>query len=255
VLPRQRDRAGGLHFGRDGVLADLGPLFRETKLAIEVVERTDIQNARLLEEFPPGGGDNIGVFGLDLSGDRLPDRSPIGRPPEQQDLDPGSSGVDDDLDLENAGGFHPQFQYSAGVIGIGDTMRIPPDEITLTVSTSRGPGGQNVNRVRTRVTATFNVVRSPSLTEEERARIIDRLGSRIDGRGNLRVRSQKHRTQLRNREEALTRLGDLVGEALRERPQRRKSRKPKAAEERRLEEKRRRSRLKEARSRTEDSAE
>ena len=132
-----------------------------------------------------------------------------------------------------------------------DTLKLPEDEIGFSVSTSSGPGGQNVNRVRTRVTLAFNVLASPSLTEEQRARIARRLGSRLDKNGILRVRSQKHRTQGKNRAEALARLMGILNDALEETPERRRTRKPRAAEERRLEEKRRRSQLKKFRTRTE----
>jgi ribosome-associated protein len=138
------------------------------------------------------------------------------------------------------------------MIEINEELQIPADEIRATVSTSSGPGGQNVNRVRTRVTLGFDVRRSASLSEDQRARILERLGSRIDNRGWLRVRSQSHRTQGRNREEALGRLVALLADALHEEPERRKTRKPRAAEERRLEGKRRRSRVKEARGRPGD---
>jgi len=139
------------------------------------------------------------------------------------------------------------------MIRITDSLSIPDDEIDVSVSTSSGPGGQNVNRVRTRVGVAFNVKSSGSLTDDERERIFEKLGSRIDSHGNLRVRSQRHRTQHQNREDALGRLAILIADALREIPERKKTRKPKGARERRLETKRRRARIKELRGQPPDT--
>lgn len=139
------------------------------------------------------------------------------------------------------------------MIHITDELSIPEDEIAFTVSTSSGPGGQNVNRVKTRVTLSFDVLASPSLTDAQREAIASRLGSRLDSRGRLRVRSQKHRTQHQNRAEALSRLRAILAGAFVEAPERRPTRKPKSADNRRLDEKRRRSRLKEARGRPEET--
>ena len=133
------------------------------------------------------------------------------------------------------------------MIEITEDLSIPDGEVEVTVSTSSGPGGQNVNRVRTRVTLSFNVAGSPSLSEDQRDRIVEKLANRIDRQGNLRVRCQRHRTQAQNRTEAFSRLADLLRNALREAPARKQTRMPRAADERRLEEKRRRSRLKDLR--------
>lgn len=135
------------------------------------------------------------------------------------------------------------------MIEITRQLRIPEDELDIRASTSSGPGGQNVNRVRTRITVRFNVRTSVSLSEGDRARVLEALGSRLDAAGNLQVRSQKHRTQHQNREAAIERLQDLLAEALRPPPPRRRTSKPKGAGKRRLEAKRQRSRIKEARRR------
>jgi ribosome-associated protein len=140
------------------------------------------------------------------------------------------------------------------MLDITDAVRIPESELAVRVSTSSGPGGQNVNRVRTRVTLRFNVLRSGALDEEARQRLLRNLGPRLDSSGNLRVRSQRHRTQARNREEARERLRNILADALRERPARRPTSRPRGADERRLREKRHRAQLREQRSRpdTED---
>ncbi len=136
------------------------------------------------------------------------------------------------------------------MIEVGDEARIPEDELEFRMGTSSGPGGQNVNRVRTRVTVCFDVVLTPSLTDLQRERILDCLGPRINKAGILKVRSQKHRTQQKNRAAARERLIELLAGALHVERPRRKSRVPQAARERRLEEKKRRSRRKQERTRT-----
>jgi ribosome-associated protein len=132
------------------------------------------------------------------------------------------------------------------VVLIADDIEISDTELAFTTSRSSGPGGQNVNKVNTRVTLLFNVDSSPSLREEQRMLVRERLAGRINKEGTLRVVVQRHRTQLANREEAVRRFADLVRDALFEEEVRIKV--PKGVKERRLEEKRLRSRLKRERS-------
>ena len=136
---------------------------------------------------------------------------------------------------------------------VANSVCIPEEELDFIVGTSAGPGGQNVNRVQTRVTACFNVLESPSLSHAEKERVLERLANRINKNGVLKLRSQKHRTQRMNRTAAIERLGVLLAEALYVPPARRPARPPRAANQRRLEEKRRRGRIKEGRSRTGDT--
>jgi len=135
-------------------------------------------------------------------------------------------------------------------IGITRDLRIGEDEISYRFSSSSKPGGQNVNKVSTRVTLLFDVAGSESLSGDQRERIMTSLASRITHAGILRVVCQKHRTQRANRRAALERFIDLVSEALKPRRTRRPTVKPEAAEERRLKDKKHRGRLK--RSRTGD---
>ena len=130
------------------------------------------------------------------------------------------------------------------MIEVGDLLRIPTEALEFHAGTSSGPGGQNVNRVRTRVTVCFDVERSRCLSDIQRERIFDRLGARINKDGILKVRSQKYRTQQMNRVAAQERLGELLAAALQAPSPRKKTRTPRVAKERRLEEKRRRSRQK-----------
>jgi ribosome-associated protein len=127
------------------------------------------------------------------------------------------------------------------VIQITDDLAISDEEVTFVTSRSGGPGGQNVNKLETRVTVRFDLTASPSLTEEQKARLSERLATRITRAGILQVTSQRHRTQAANRDAAVERFAELVGEALREEAPRKKTKLPRAAKRRRLEDKRRHS--------------
>jgi len=125
---------------------------------------------------------------------------------------------------------------------------IDEEELVFKVSRSGGPGGQNVNKVNTRVTLFFDVANCGSLSDWQKQRILTRLATRSDKNGVLRVVSQKFRTQRANRKAAVERLLKLLADALKIRPIRKKSKVSYAAKQRRLEEKRRRSLLKRQRS-------
>ena len=103
---------------------------------------------------------------------------------------------------------------SERILPVNDTLSIPLAEIAIRATPSSGPGGQHVNRSSTRVEAVWNVAGSPVLTEAQRTRLLLRLASRLDGEGNLRVVASDHRSQLRNRTEALERLAGAVARAL-----------------------------------------
>ncbi|MFQ5428785.1 MAG: alternative ribosome rescue aminoacyl-tRNA hydrolase ArfB [Phycisphaerae bacterium] len=135
------------------------------------------------------------------------------------------------------------------MIEINRHVSIREDEITFTYARSPGPGGQNVNKVATKVTLWFDVMRSAALSAAQRARIRQALRTRINRDGVLRVVSGRHRTQAANRREVLRRFSDLLAEALRPKPVRKQTRPNRAARERRLAEKRRRSLQKQQRRR------
>ena len=132
---------------------------------------------------------------------------------------------------------------------ITPALASPLAELEYRASRSGGPGGQHVNTSSTRVEVWWDMAGSPSLTEEQRSRLLARLASRLDGTGRLRVVSSGTRSQLQNREEATERLAQLVAAALVV-PRRRKPTKPsKAARAARLEAKRRRAATKRERRR------
>jgi ribosome-associated protein len=134
------------------------------------------------------------------------------------------------------------------MIDIKDNFFIREGELVWKVSRSGGPGGQNVNKVNTRVTLLFDVVSCGSLSELQKQQILTRLSSRADKNGVIRVISQKFRTQRANRDSALERLRELIKEALKELPIRKKTRIPYSAKEQRFEKKKKRSILKQQRA-------
>lgn len=143
------------------------------------------------------------------------------------------------------------------MIQITDDIFIREDELVFGASRSGGPGGQNVNKVNTRITLLFDVANCGSFSDIQKKRILSRLSTRADKNGVIRVISQKFRTQKANRRAAIERLQKLLAEALKTRPARKKTKVPYAVKQRRLEEKRQRSLLKKQRAKrnlTEDSA-
>ena len=132
------------------------------------------------------------------------------------------------------------------------TPRIPLDEFSFSASRSGGPGGQNVNKVATRVTVTFNVRESPSLTSEQREQIESRLARRISKEGSLQTVSQTYRSQAKNRIDAMERMQALIDSAFVTRQRRRKTRPTRASVKKRLEAKSRRSLAKKLRSRPQE---
>ncbi|RJP94617.1 MAG: aminoacyl-tRNA hydrolase [Desulfobacteraceae bacterium] len=123
------------------------------------------------------------------------------------------------------------------MIQITDTLLIDEDELTFTASRSAGPGGQNVNKVNTRITLWFNVIASPSLSSEQKVRILSGLSTRISKDGVLRVVAQSSRSQLTNRETAIERFVILLQDVLTDQPPRKKTKVSRQAKARRIDEK------------------
>ncbi len=90
---------------------------------------------------------------------------------------------------------------------------IPDSELTLSVARSSGPGGQNVNKVNSKVVLRWNLVTSPSVPEAVKARLLARLGPRLTREGELIVASDRYRDQPRNREDCVEKLAALLAEA------------------------------------------
>ena len=130
------------------------------------------------------------------------------------------------------------------MIRITDDIAIDESEIAENFVRSSGPGGQNVNKLSTAVQLRFDVRHSPSLPNDVAVRLMRLAGKRVTKDGVLVIVAQNHRTQERNRAEALERLVALVQQAA-VRPVPRRATKPtKASREKRLEGKKRRSNIK-----------
>ncbi len=123
-------------------------------------------------------------------------------------------------------------------------IHIPDTELSWSFARSGGPGGQNVNKVASKAVLRWNVVHSPSLPEEVKARFLAAQKWRITTEGDLVLSSQRYRDQERNRQDCLDKLADLVRRAT-VKPKPRKPTKPsRGSRENRLQNKKRRSRVK-----------
>jgi ribosome-associated protein len=123
-------------------------------------------------------------------------------------------------------------------IRVTQTVVIPRSELVVRATRSGGPGGQHVNTSSTRIEITWDVMRSRALTQDERARVVARLGARISDEGSVRVVASDSRSQRQNRERAEARLSDLIRRALAVPKARKRTRVPRGAVEARLQGKR-----------------
>ena len=131
----------------------------------------------------------------------------------------------------------------------GDNLRIPRSELTFQASRGGGPGGQHVNKTSTRIELWWHLDSSSAVTDAQRAVLRDRLATRLDTEGWLRLVEAGSRSQLQNRDTVTERFLALVTRALKPKKPRRTTRVPKRERERRLKEKRVRSDKKRLRGR------
>ena len=125
-------------------------------------------------------------------------------------------------------------------------MRIPQtvdliSELVFTTSRSSGPGGQNVNKVNTKVSLKLDVTNSSKLSEEEKGVILKKLAPKITKEGVLVLTSQDKRSQLQNKEEVLLKLDELLRKAFTPKKSRTATKPTKASKQNRIKEKKQRS--------------
>lgn len=99
-------------------------------------------------------------------------------------------------------------------IVLSHSLKIPAAELQFKTSRSGGPGGQNVNKLETRVEVLFDVANSPSIPNQIRQRLLNNLTSQLDSSGVLHVVAQDTRSQWRNKQLAIERLTDLIKSAM-----------------------------------------
>ncbi len=133
------------------------------------------------------------------------------------------------------------------VLVVNEQVRIPLAELEFRFSTSSGPGGQHANRSATRAILRFDVANSPSLPEEVRQRLLQKLASRLSKEGMLQIEAQESRSQVQNRETAVLRLQTILANALQLPKKRRRTRPSRESIEKRLAAKKRHSQKKQER--------
>lgn len=137
-------------------------------------------------------------------------------------------------------------------IVVNGRISIPRSELRLTFARSSGPGGQNVNKVNSKVTLHWPVATSPSLPDDVRGRFLSQFGNRITNDGELVLSSQESRDQASNIEDCLSKLRDMVLSVATPPKKRRPTKPTKGSQRRRLEAKKGRSQTKNLRRKLKD---
>lgn len=114
------------------------------------------------------------------------------------------------------------------------TSAILLPELEFSASRSSGPGGQNVNKVNSRITLRFNIPGSTILTDDEKAVLLTKLASRLTDAGDLMVHAQDKRSQLQNKEAALQKLDEILAKALQKKKARKATKPSKTAVQKRI---------------------
>ena len=131
---------------------------------------------------------------------------------------------------------------------INPKIILPSDCFSVAYSRSSGPGGQHVNKLNTRATVFFDVSQCPCLTDRQKLTLSQTLSGRMDKNGVMQVSSQQFRSQLANQNAAFKRMAALIESALKPKRVRKKTRTPKKAVEKRLQDKKYHSKRKQLRS-------
>jgi ribosome-associated protein len=135
------------------------------------------------------------------------------------------------------------------MIPVTDTLSLQDDELDISFIRASGPGGQNVNKVSSAVQLRFDARRSRSLPNDVSIRLQALAGSRLTLDGVIVITADRHRTQERNRADAIERLVDLIAKAAYRPPVRRATKPTKASKVRRLDSKAKRGDIKSSRGR------
>jgi ribosome-associated protein len=135
----------------------------------------------------------------------------------------------------------------ASALEISAAVQVPLSELHFRTSRSSGPGGQNVNKLETRVELLFDVLHSPSFSDEQRGRILLHLASRINAEGVLHISSQRSRSQWENKQGTIEKLVHLLRDALKVRKKRIKTLPTRGSNETRVQRKKKHSQKKKLR--------
>lgn len=140
------------------------------------------------------------------------------------------------------------------LVAITASLAIPLRELEFRFSRSGGPGGQNVNKVNSKVTLFFNVSLSPSLNNSQKSLVLHRLASRISQQGVLQLSASEHRTQKANKDAVLLRFANLIKQALVVQKPRKKTKPSRGSKERRIASKKKRAVVKQHRQKVNSSS-
>ena len=133
------------------------------------------------------------------------------------------------------------------MLKIDENLSIPLQEIAVSAIRSQGAGGQNVNKVSSAIHIRFDVRASAAFSDEVKERILRVKDRRLSKEGIIVIKSQRYRSQDKNRSDALEKLAEMIRKALIRRKPRKRTKPTKKSQEKRLDEKTKRGRLKESR--------